>query len=204
MKKILFLLMSLFVVVLLEACASGNSMRFTKDFFSGKPVIQIPIPEDVKFNIPIDVNEVWKYHVDYYSKEEKVFKVNLVLGEWERPNLLLTLRGLPMSEMKKDPSFAPPADGSNEAVVMYFLNWYAEYSFEKMEYLKGGSVISASYDQKEGFGVICLSGEGDYRECSAAKITDKDNLFVILSSTSNALDNPDKYAVDMMKSFDRY
>ncbi|MCQ2125541.1 MAG: hypothetical protein MJZ25_15310 [Fibrobacter sp.] len=205
MKKHFALVIGLFALILLEGCASKDAIRIGQYKWTKRGMyLQVPHPEPVEFTLPFMPNEQWAYRVATYSIEHGVFRVQFVLGEVESPSLNLTARGATRSLVERDSSFTPPPMASDSAVVMYFMQWDAENSFENYEPLKGGSVLSSSFNKENGYGLICLEGKDDFRECSAVKLTEKGNFYVVTAYTVNPMDNPDKYVIDMMESFDHY
>ena len=43
-----------------------------------------------------------------------------------------------------------------------------------------------------------------YQKCSAAKLTSNNNLYVLMASNSNPLNNPGVYVMNAMESFKSY
>ena len=205
MKKwMAYILLGLIAFLSLEGCSSKNSIRIRSNFWTQKGrYIQVPFPEPVELTLPIEEYEKWSFNVDVFTKD--VFPVNLVLvSDQDVPVMQFGIRGCSIDLLKQDSSFNSPIMQGDSAFVMYFLDWDKENSFTHFEPLKNGSVVSKTWYAKDGFGVLCVKGDDAYQKCSAAKLTSNNNLYVLMASNSNPLNNPGVYVMNAMESFKSY
>lgn len=205
-KSLLIFLLGLVSAVLFSGCAPSDRIVVKNDFSSGRYYVRVPSPEIVTLELPFTNEDKFVYRIDSFNKEQGFFKVSMTGGSQAAgpgPSALFYFRGMPLNLLQKDKTFELPADASDSATVMYYLDWDAQFSFRNFELLRKGSVTAFNYDAENQLGLICLKGRDNYRECSAAKLIGGKLIYVFQANSKNVKDNLEGFVMQAMKGLKR-
>lgn len=169
MKKAAALLL-LTGAILMSGCSTPKGININTHTVSSVKYVTTDLPEPAEIDLAILSSKPIQYHYDVYSKE---FNISSITIEQKEPvDKKVTFRGVPFSVMSKDKEYAVPVTAPDSLRIMTYLDFVYKSGSRKME------MQAKEYVAEKRYGYVYWSKDG-YDECSAALITNQNNIFLV-------------------------